>query len=62
MRPYRARLRHRAPLSAASTVFMIIGPKIMGQTATKLFEGVMSQIAGSVPASISPTSVPIIRS
>lgn len=31
----------------ASTISAIIGPKILGQATTKLFEGVMAQIAGS---------------
>ena len=31
--------------AAASTVFAIVGPKILGRATTKLFEGVMSQIA-----------------
>jgi ATP-binding cassette subfamily B protein len=31
----------------ASTVFSIAGPKILGQATTKLFEGVMGQIAGT---------------
>jgi ATP-binding cassette subfamily B protein len=31
----------------ASTVFSIVGPKILGQATTKLFEGVMAQIAGT---------------
>ena len=30
----------------ASTVFSIVGPKILGKATTKLFEGVMAQIAG----------------
>ena len=30
-----------------STVFMIMGPKIMGQATTKLFEGIMARIAGT---------------
>ncbi len=30
-----------------STVFSIIGPKILGRATTKLFEGVLAQIAGS---------------
>ncbi|GAP08426.1 MAG TPA: multidrug ABC transporter ATP-binding protein [Anaerolinea thermolimosa] len=34
-------------LSMASTVFSIFGPKILGQATTKLFEGVMGQIAGT---------------
>ena len=31
----------------ASTIFSIIGPKIMGKATTKLFEGVMAQISGT---------------
>jgi ATP-binding cassette subfamily B protein len=31
----------------ASTVFAIVGPKILGEATTVLFDGVMSQIAGS---------------
>ena len=31
----------------ASTVFTIVGPKILGKATTKLFEGVMGQIAGT---------------
>jgi ATP-binding cassette subfamily B multidrug efflux pump len=34
-------------LAAASTVFTIVGPKILGKATTKLFEGVMGQIAGT---------------
>ncbi len=34
-------------VAAGSTVFTIIGPKILGQATTKLFEGVMGQITGS---------------
>jgi ATP-binding cassette subfamily B protein len=33
--------------AVASTVFSILGPKILGKATTKLFEGVMSQISGS---------------
>jgi len=33
--------------AAASTVFSIVGPKILGKATTKLFEGVVGQIAGS---------------
>jgi ATP-binding cassette subfamily B protein len=33
--------------AAGSTVFMIIGPKILGKATTRLFEGVMSQITGN---------------
>ncbi|MCA9895450.1 MAG: ABC transporter ATP-binding protein, partial [Anaerolineae bacterium] len=31
----------------ASTIFAIVGPKILGEATTKLFEGVMGQLAGS---------------
>ena len=31
----------------ASTIFTIIGPKLMGNATTVLFEGVMGQISGS---------------
>jgi ATP-binding cassette, subfamily B, multidrug efflux pump len=34
-------------IAIASTVFSIVGPKILGKATTKLFEGVMAQIAGS---------------
>jgi len=34
-------------VAAASTVFVIAGPKILGRATTKLFEGVMEQITGS---------------
>lgn len=34
-------------LAIASTVFSIFGPKILGNATTKLFEGVMGQIAGT---------------
>jgi len=33
--------------AVASTIFSIAGPKILGQATTKLFEGVMAQIAGT---------------
>ena len=33
--------------AVASTAFTILGPKILGQATTKLFEGVMGQISGS---------------
>jgi ATP-binding cassette subfamily B protein len=34
-------------LAIASTVAMIVGPKILGKATTKLFEGVMAKIAGT---------------
>jgi ATP-binding cassette subfamily B multidrug efflux pump len=33
--------------AVASTIFSIVGPKILGQATTKLFEGVMAEIAGT---------------
>lgn len=33
--------------AVASTIFTIIGPKILGEATTKLFEGVLGQITGS---------------
>lgn len=33
--------------AVASTIFMIVGPKILGQATTKLFEGVMAGMAGT---------------
>jgi len=33
--------------AVASTIFVIAGPKILGQATTRLFEGVMGQIAGT---------------
>jgi ATP-binding cassette subfamily B protein len=34
-------------VAVASTVFSILGPKILGNATTKLFEGVLAQIAGT---------------
>ncbi len=33
-------------VAAASTVFTIVGPKLLGRATTKLFEGVLNQISG----------------
>ncbi|MEJ2487754.1 MAG: hypothetical protein P8Y68_18715 [Anaerolineales bacterium] len=33
-------------VAVASTVFTIVGPKLLGKATTKLFEGVMGQISG----------------
>jgi ATP-binding cassette, subfamily B, multidrug efflux pump len=35
--------------AVASTIFTILGPKIMGKATTALFEGVMNEIAGTGP-------------
>jgi len=34
-------------LAIGSTIFSIVGPKILGQATTKLFEGVLAQLAGT---------------
>ena len=34
-------------IAAASTVFAILGPRILGQATTLLFEGVVAQISGA---------------
>ena len=47
MSPYRLQLVVVLLFAAASTVFAIVGPKILGRATTKLFEGVMGQIAGN---------------
>lgn len=44
---YRWQLIFIALMAAASTIFTIVGPKILGQATTKLFEGVMAQITGT---------------
>ena len=31
----------------ASTIFSIVGPKILGKATTKLFEGIVAQFAGT---------------
>ena len=33
--------------SIASTIFMIVGPKLLGQATTKIYEGIMGKIAGT---------------
>ncbi|MBI1279916.1 MAG: ATP-binding cassette domain-containing protein [Anaerolineaceae bacterium] len=47
LRAYRVQLVIVLIFAIASTVFMIVGPKILGQATTKLFEGVVAQIAGT---------------
>ncbi|MBA3873195.1 MAG: ABC transporter ATP-binding protein, partial [Anaerolineae bacterium] len=47
LRAYRVQLVVVLIFAIASTVFMIVGPKILGQATTKLFEGVVAQIAGT---------------
>lgn len=47
LRPYQVAIIVVFVFAAASTVFNIAGPKILGQATTKLFEGVMGQINGT---------------
>ena len=44
---YRVAILITMIVAVASTVFAIIGPKILGKATTKLFEGVLAQITGS---------------
>ncbi|MBS4175328.1 ABC transporter ATP-binding protein [Bacillus sp. FJAT-49736] len=46
LKPHRARLVSVFLMAILSTVFMIIGPKLMGNATTKLFEGMMMKIKG----------------
>lgn len=48
LRPYRWHAVAVLVLAAGSTLFMIAGPRILGQATTLLFEGAMSAIAGGV--------------
>jgi len=47
LRPYRVSIAIVLIFAIASTVFFILGPKILGKATTKLFEGIVSQIQGS---------------
>ncbi len=44
MRPYRLQLAVVFLFSIASTIFMIVGPKILGKATTKLFEGIIAKV------------------
>ena len=44
---YRVAIAVVMVLAAASTIFSIAGPKILGKATTKLFEGVLGQLAGT---------------
>ncbi|MCB9419728.1 MAG: ABC transporter ATP-binding protein [Ardenticatenaceae bacterium] len=44
---YKAKIVIVAIFAIASTVFNIVGPKVLGNATTKLFEGVMAEIAGT---------------
>jgi ATP-binding cassette, subfamily B, multidrug efflux pump len=47
LREYRLSIIIVLLFAIASTVFSIVGPKILGQATTKLFEGVVGQLSGS---------------
>jgi len=44
---YRLAISVVLAFAAGSTVFSIVGPKILGRATTRLFEGVMAQLAGT---------------
>ena len=47
LRVYRISILVMLLIAALSTVFTIVGPKILGQATTKLFEGVLAVLAGT---------------
>jgi ATP-binding cassette subfamily B protein len=47
LKPFRVSLIIVIAFAIASTIFMIIGPKILGKATTRLFEGIMAQFAGT---------------
>src|SRR5512133_3346796 len=47
LKPFRVQLIIVIVFAIASTIFMIIGPKILGKATTRLFEGIMAQFAGT---------------
>ena len=47
LKPYRISISVVLVFAIASTIFSIVGPKILGRATTKLFEGIVAQIAGT---------------
>ena len=47
LRPFRMTIIVVFVFAIASTIFSIIGPKILGKATTKLFEGIVAQFAGT---------------
>ncbi len=47
LKPYTLTISIVIVLAVGSTVFSIVGPKILGNATTKLFEGLMAQLAGT---------------
>jgi ATP-binding cassette, subfamily B, multidrug efflux pump len=52
LKPYRVSIIFVLLLSIASTVFMILGPKILGNATTRLFEGAMGKLSNVPGAAI----------
>ncbi len=52
LRPYRAALILTIVLAVASTVFMIVGPKMLGNATTILFQGVVAKLTQAPGAGI----------
>lgn len=47
LKPYQLQILVVIVFAIASTVFFILGPKILGKATTKLFEGIVSQLQGT---------------
>lgn len=47
MAPYKGRILAVALFAVLSTVFNIVGPRVLGNATTAIFEGVMAQMAGT---------------
>jgi len=47
LRPFRVTIIIVFVFAIASTIFSIVGPKILGKATTKLFEGIVAQFAGT---------------
>lgn len=47
LKPFRAKIAIVFLFAIGSTVFSIVGPKILGTATTKLFEGIMAKVSGA---------------
>ena len=61
LRPERARIVVVLLLAAVSVTLSVLGPKILGSATTKLFEGVMAQIAGKPYAPMADLVRAVVR-
>lgn len=52
LRPYKLKLIIVMIFAIGSTVFSIVGPKILGKATTKIFEGLVSKISGTMGGGI----------